>query len=175
MLRYLGVDAGEARIGLAVADDDVRLAVPIAVVKRHGKGVDWAARIVAEHARQREINVVIFGLPLNMDGSLGAQAKRAMQLGEKLKTAGDWQLEYWDERLSTFMAEHQVARTERTRHQAPRRRRPIDDAAAAIILQSYLDSHTDSAGNTLAAYKAPSATSDPQTQPTTESEQCDTG
>ncbi len=139
MPRLLGVDPGEQRVGLAMSDDEGRIAFPFAIIERRGRGLDWTARQIAEHARQRRAEAMIVGLPLNMDGSFGPQAVKARALGRRAAEASGLPLEFWDERLSSFIAEQRLA-------SAPgRRNRHSDDLAAAVILQSYIDARPDSA------------------------------
>ncbi len=133
MPRLLGVDPGDQRVGLAISDEEGQIAFPFAIIERRGRGLDWTARQIAEHARQRKAQALIVGLPLNMDGSFGPQAVKARALGRRAAEAAALPLEFWDERLSSFIAEQRLA-------SAPgRRRRHSDDLAAAVILQSYID------------------------------------
>lgn len=136
MTRLLGIDAGEERIGLAVCDDDGRLAVPLAIIERKGRGLAWAAWAIAERARECGAQGIVVGLPLNMDGSFGPQAVKARALGRRVETATGLPAEFWDERMSSFIAEQQAAALTPGRR---RGRRPLDDLAAAVILQSFLD------------------------------------
>jgi putative Holliday junction resolvase len=142
MTRLLGVDAGDERIGLAISDDEGRMALPFAIITRKGRGADWAAHAVAIRARECGAEAVIVGLPLNMDGSFGPQAVKARSLGRKIAQAAGLRLELWDERMSSFIAEQK----HRELTKPGGRRRPVDDLAAAVILQSYIDSqsHADS-------------------------------
>ena len=142
MTRFLGVDAGDERIGLAVGDDEGRMAVPFAIITRKGRGADWAARAVAIRARECGAEAVIVGLPLNIDGTFGPQAVKARSLGRKIALAAGLRLEWWDERMSSFISEQK----QRELTKRGGRRRPVDDLAAAVILQSYIDSqsHVDS-------------------------------
>jgi len=137
MPRLLCVDAGEERSGLAICDEEGRLAVPLAIIERRGRALDEVAAEIAALARAEACAGIIVGLPRNIDGTEGAQALRARGLGRRLAAASALPLEYWDERMSSFIAESRAAAAA-----APgRKRRPrhMDDLAAAVILQTYLD------------------------------------
>lgn len=143
MTRFLGVDAGEARIGLAIGDDTTRLALPLAIIERRGRGAGWAAQTVAERARQLEVDGMVVGLPLNIDGSAGSQARRALAFGQQLEAAAAIPVEYWDERLSTVIAAQHRFSVDAAEKPARGRGRRLDDVAAAVILQSFLDARQD--------------------------------
>lgn len=134
--RVLGVDLGEARVGVAVSDLGRRLAFPLAVLERVGgtDGSDWEAlrAIVAEQGA----STVVVGLPLSLDGSRGPAARRALDAIEALRRAlPGVEVVPFDERLSTV----QAARALRSgRPKRPRRQR-VDGAAAAVVLQAWLD------------------------------------
>ncbi len=137
MPRLLGIDAGEERIGLAICDDEGRIALPLAIIERKGRGLDWSASAIAERARQQKALGLVVGLPLNMDGSFGPQAVKARALGRKAAAAAGLPLEFWDERLSSFIAEQRMAAVTSPRNRHARRH--SDAIAAAVILQSFLD------------------------------------
>lgn len=129
------LDVGDARIGVAVSDDQGLAIQGIGTIKRRGGVHDLAsiARMLAPH----EVSRIVVGLPLNMDGTEGRQAARVRTFGERLRThLGGVSIEYWDERLTTFEAEDRL-RSHGVR--AARRRELVDQVAAEIILRSYLD------------------------------------
>lgn len=135
-MRCLALDVGERFIGVAIGEV---LARPLTTLKRHSKAQDFAA--IAELIRQHEADTLVVGLPLNMDGSNGFQAQRTIRYTEQMQTAlvemnVPVEVVLWDERLST---EHADALMAETGHGIERRRTQIDAAAAAVILQSYLD------------------------------------
>jgi putative Holliday junction resolvase len=133
-MRYLGLDLGRARIGLALADDVLRTARPHSTVTRRSDAADLAA--IAEVAREYEVTLAVVGLPLNMDGSEGASARFARGFAGKLGAALGVPVELHDERLSTFEAEARL----REQGVAAREQRALVDAeAAAVILQGWLD------------------------------------
>jgi putative Holliday junction resolvase len=134
-VRILGIDPGERRIGIAVSDPEGRLAVPVAVYARHGKG---AAADIAATARRELAELIVVGLALNMDGSRGLQAERAERFGRALHTASRIPVVFWDERLSTREAARLMLESGASRR---RRKADLDAASATVILQDYLDCH----------------------------------
>ncbi len=133
-MRFLGVDLGRVRIGLALADDVVRTARPLRTVARR-TDASTLAEIVRE-ARDFEVDRAIVGLPLNMDGSEGEAARGARGFAAKLEAALGVPVELFDERLSTFEAE---TRLRDRGFSAKDRRARVDAEAAAVILQGWLD------------------------------------
>jgi len=133
-MRYLGVDLGRARIGLALADDVLRTARPLRVVTRRSEAADLAA--IGEAAREYEAERAVLGLPLNMDGTEGPSARLSRTFAPKLAAALGIPVELFDERLSTFEAETRL----RDRGISVKDARSVVDAeAAAVILQGWLD------------------------------------
>ena len=133
-MRYLGIDVGRARIGVALADEVLRTARPLHVLQRRGDVPDLAA--LAEVAAEYEVVQAVVGLPLNMDGSEGPSAEFARRFAAKLAEALDVPVVLQDERLSTFEAETRL----RERGLSARdQRASIDAEAAAVILQDWLD------------------------------------
>lgn len=135
MARILGLDVGERRIGVAISDPEGRIAVPLRIVERTA-----AERSLVDLASAEQVERIVLGLPLSMDGSVGMQARLVQAFGEDLARATGLPIEYWDERLSSVQAERTSAGTGRRAVRRVRRRRErADDVAAAIILQGYLD------------------------------------
>jgi putative Holliday junction resolvase len=93
-MRYLGVDLGRARIGLALADDVLRQARPFRVVQRRGDGKDLAE--IALAARDYEVGRAVVGLPLNMDGSEGPSARLSREFAPRLEAALGVPVELFD-------------------------------------------------------------------------------
>jgi putative Holliday junction resolvase len=133
-VRTLGVDLGRVRIGLALADEVLRTARPLRVVTRTSEAADLDA--IAAAAREYEVDRVVLGLPLNMDGSEGPSARLARAFAPRLETALAVPVELFDERLSTFEAE---TRLRDQGFSAKDRRSRVDAEAAAVILQGWLD------------------------------------
>jgi len=136
--RILGLDVGERRIGIAISDPEGRVAVPLRILERASGGATEQA--IGDLARVEGVVLIVLGLPLSMDGTVGQQAQLVQAFGETLARATGLAVAYWDERLSSVQAERTGAGS---RKRAVRHRRggrtPRDDVAAAIILQAYLD------------------------------------
>lgn len=133
-MRFLGVDLGRVRIGLALADDVLRSARPLRALAR-AKEAETLAEI-ARSAREFEVDRAVVGLPLNMDGTEGPAARHARAFAAKLEAALGVPVELFDERLSTFEAE---VRLRDRGFSAKDRRSRVDAEAAAVILQGWLD------------------------------------
>jgi putative pre-16S rRNA nuclease len=133
-MRYLGVDLGRARIGLALADDVLRQARPLRVVHRRGGAKDLDT--IAEAARDYEVARAVVGLPLNMDGTEGSAARLSREFAAQLAIALGVPVELFDERLSTFEAETRLRDRGISAKDARAR---VDAEAAAVILQGWLD------------------------------------
>ena len=133
-MRILGLDVGERRIGVAVADERARVALPVTVVERRELPADLDA--IARLAEEQGAEAVVVGLPISLNGSLGPQAQAVKAFGQELAARLSVPIEYWDERLSTVEAQRRLASAGRKGPKAKARR---DAAAAAIVLQSYLD------------------------------------
>jgi putative Holliday junction resolvase len=128
----LGIDFGAARIGIAISDELGLLAHPLETISAEKNAVSRIAEII----RAKKIEKVVVGLPRNMDGSFGAAAKKALQFVEKLRAATNCPLATWDERLTSVAANRQMREAGR---KTKKTRAYIDQVAAQIILQSYLD------------------------------------
>lgn len=133
--RVLGVDLGSRRIGLAVSDVTKTLASPMGVVKRSSNAE--VRQALAGLVEAHQVGQVVVGYPRNMDGTAGSQARIVERDVERLIRPLGLPVVLWDERLSTYEAE-------RLKREAGRRkgrdRKDLDAMAAAVILQSYLDS-----------------------------------
>jgi putative Holliday junction resolvase len=136
MKKALGIDLGAARVGLALSDDLGMMAHPLETVQVKGAG-DMAVYVAKVIVREK-VKVVVIGLPRNMDGSHGPAAVKTKEFGEKLrKKAPDCEVRYWDERMTSMAAQkalHEMGRNVKTSRQV------IDQVAAQMILQGYLDS-----------------------------------
>lgn len=137
-MRALGVDLGSRRVGLARSDQAQTLAVPWRTLERSGDA-DHDQRALVDAALEAEVGTVVVGLPLSLDGRIGPAARRVLEEVEGLREALGARgvaVETVDERLSTVTADARLAAGGRT----SRQRRPhVDQAAAAVILQSWLD------------------------------------
>ena len=133
MSRVLGLDVGDRRIGVALSDEGRLIASPLTVIQSVGWGPDSREilRLMEEHGA----DLIVCGLPRNMDGSIGFQAKKVLGLAEQLELAG-LHVIYQDERLTTVTAERALIEGGMHREE---RRGTVDKVAAAVILQQYLD------------------------------------
>jgi putative holliday junction resolvase len=143
--RLLGVDLGERRIGLAVADADGLASRPLTTIPR-GADIDADARRLRDLISREEVGELVVGLPLEARGSEGTQASRTRHWADAIGQALGLPVVYRDERLSSHLAEQRVGPIGRGRAGGPpgRSRRDayrarIDQEAAAIILQDELD------------------------------------
>lgn len=137
-MRYLALDLGDRRIGVAISDQIGMLARPLEVMARTSRAADYAH--IAELVQEHGIDLVVVGLPLNMDGSEGSRAAWARDYGAELAETVGVPVALWDERLSTEEAEEIL----RAQGKRPREHQDwIDAIAAAVILQSYLDGQTE--------------------------------
>ena len=132
-MKFLAIDYGSRRTGLAVCDPSQTICSPLAVLDSTR---DLIAQI-AEFIKTENAEAVVIGLPLNMDDSEGSQAKSVRQFAEKLKAAIDIQIHFQDERLTSFAADEKLDMTDLSPAQKKQRR---DAVAAADILQTFLDS-----------------------------------
>jgi putative Holliday junction resolvase len=133
--RALGLDLGSKRIGVAVGDRSGTIASPLLVLQRSGstrRDHEAIAKLVIEE----EADVVVVGLPLNMNGSSGPAAKAAIDEAEALATVVGVPVVTFDERRTTVTAD-QAMMEAKMRAQA--RRRIVDKIAAAVMLQNWLD------------------------------------
>lgn len=123
-----------ARTGLARSDDLGMYAVGMGNVKSYN--MEKAAEDVAAKAKEISAELIVIGMPVNMNGSLGEKAELVMKFGELISNHTDIPIDYFDERLTTVMA-HQILGNSRVR--AKNRKGIIDSLAAEIILQGYMD------------------------------------
>ena len=135
MTRSLGIDHGDARIGLAISDELGMLAHPLETVAVKTTA-DPIAHIAAIVVRDK-IGHIVLGLPRNMDGTYGPAAEKVRAFAEKLRAACPCPVKLWDERLTTVAAQrslHEVGRNVKNS------RSIIDQVSAVLILQGWLDS-----------------------------------
>jgi putative holliday junction resolvase len=131
-VRVLALDIGERRVGVAISDPGGTIASPLEVLDATSRLDDRIVRIVAEY----EVGLVVAGLPLTLGGEEGPQAERVRAVGERIAGRLGVPLVYHDERLSSTQANRAMADVTSSR----KRRGTVDKVAAAIFLQSFLDS-----------------------------------
>lgn len=132
--RFLGVDLGAARTGLARSDDLGMYSVGLGNIKSYD--LDKAALKVAEKAEEINADIIIIGKPVNMNGTLGEKAQLCEQFGQKVSQYTKIQIDFFDERLTTVEA-HRILGESGIR--AKNRKNIVDSLSAEIILQGYMD------------------------------------
>lgn len=135
MSRFLGIDYGSKRIGLAVGQPGTGIVTPLrAVPSLNDPAADAAA--VLHAADEYSVDALVVGLPINMDGSEGTEAKRARRFADALRSHTSLPVHLFDERLTSFAADQQLRERDLTRNQKRDRR---DGLAATHILSAYFD------------------------------------
>ncbi len=134
IMRYLAIDLGDKRTGLAVGDDRLRLATPVVVIQTRERQVllDRLAEVIEEHGPGE----LVVGLPLNMDGSEGPRSKLTRMFAKQLQERFGLPVHLHDERLTSHAAEEKLQQRELSRGQKKERR---DALAAAELLTSFLN------------------------------------
>lgn len=133
MGRVLGLDVGDKRIGVALSDETRLIASPYCVIQSVGWGPD--SRKIADIMHETGAELIVSGLPYNMDGSLGFQAKKVQDFLKVVEGLG-FRVEWIDERLTTVSAQNALIEGGMRRED---RRNHVDKVAAAVILQTWLD------------------------------------
>ena len=133
-MRIMALDIGDRTIGVACSDEDLILASPVETIQRRGPKAD-SLRVKALVV-ERGVSRVIAGLPLTLGGEQGPQSAKVMEFVEGLRRRLQVPVEMWDERLSTREAERTLIAADMSR---ARRKEVIDQMAAVLILQTYLD------------------------------------
>jgi len=131
----LAVDLGQARTGLAVCDKTEFLASPLPQISE--RNMDVLSDKIAEIAKEKKVELIVLGLPKNMDGSEGESAQNARAFGKTLEEKTGLEVRMQDERGTTITA-HNYLNTTNTR--GKKRKNVVDSVAATIILQNFLDS-----------------------------------
>ena len=134
MPRYLGVDYGERRVGLAVSDELGMMALPLDVLPAQSS--KQVIRDVLRLCQEKQVAVIVVGLPLNMDGSRGAAVAAVDRFVRELRRQAGRPVEVWDERMSSRQVERMLIDSDVSRS---KRKGIVDKLAAQVILQSYLD------------------------------------
>ncbi|HXD16646.1 MAG TPA: Holliday junction resolvase RuvX [Vicinamibacterales bacterium] len=139
-MRFVGLDIGERRIGIAVSDVTGTLARPLGVLRPSGLEVDALDVVSSEIARlaaeEDGIGAIVVGLPRRLDGSPTEMTPRVQQFARRLETKTALPITFQDERLSSREAESRLALRDKDWRS---RKARLDAAAAAVILQDYLD------------------------------------
>lgn len=138
MARVVGIDPGAVRLGIAISDDAQSIAFPRETVPARGGWADAAARVKDALAGE-DVALLVVGLPLRLDGTEGEAARRARGFGAALGEAFGVEVAFWDERLTTVAAERSLREMGR---RGSKQRDVVDQSAATILLQGYLDANT---------------------------------
>ena len=133
-MRLMGIDPGMKRVGLALGDDESGLATPHKTLLRQDD--PSLLRALIDEARAAGAELLVLGLPVRMNGSEGPEARRARSLAKAIEQRGKLQVILWDERLTSAAAEREL-RASGLRGE--KKKALIDQAAATLLLQSYLD------------------------------------
>ena len=134
-MRYLAIDYGTKRTGLAICDSAETIASPLVVIQ----GQKELLKKIAEVVETENVEAVVLGLPLNMTGSQSSQTKLVFKFAEQLKDYLHIPVHFQDERLSSFSAEEKLASANFTRGE---KRKRLDAVAAAEILEAFLEQKT---------------------------------
>ncbi len=137
-MRYLAIDLGQKRTGLAAGDSFTRIVQPVEVLMAP-RGPELQAQLLRAIERHGP-DAIILGLPINMDGSEGAASKDVRKFGADLAARTKLPVHFQDERLSSFDADQRMAQSGRT-HKEKRQLR--DALAACVILEAWLQKPTD--------------------------------
>ena len=132
-MKIMAVDYGDTRTGLAVCDRTEFLASPVGVIEE--RNFYFTIQKVAHAVKEYDVQMVVVGYPVNMNGTVGPRAEKCAQFAELLKTKVDVPVELWDERATTLEAQNYLSETGTY---GKKRKEVIDEAAATIILESYM-------------------------------------
>jgi putative Holliday junction resolvase len=153
----LAVDYGRARIGLALADTETRMARPLNTIDRVNRNEDM--RRLRELVREHNVKQIVIGLPLRLDGTHGEMAEEAERFAQRVRKQIGVPVEMVDERLTSWEAErlleevqgrfiHEEKRTGSKKSNSVQAKMSVDAVAAAVILKEYLDRQEQTAGKT---------------------------
>ena len=134
-MRILAIDHGTRRMGIAISDELKTIAQPLVYIPAE-PFPDFLVRLT-ELLREKEADLVLIGMPRNMDGTYGPAAEKVRDFIAKLKQTITVPIKIWDERLTSAQANRVLIQTQTRRD---KRKEKVDQTAAAILLQSYLDS-----------------------------------
>ncbi len=137
-MRILAVDPGEKRLGVAISDPTSTIANPLTIVKHTARATD--AAVIVKLASEHQVGLIVIGQNLDIEGEPTPQSQMAERLAEAIRKQTSLPVELWDESGST-----QAARAARIAMGVKRKKRRghMDDLAAAVILQSYLDARSE--------------------------------
>ena len=129
----LAVDLGAARTGLAISDKGESFAFPRGIIKEYNK--EKLYEKIAEKVKEEKAELIVIGLPKNMDGSEGFKAQESYEAADKIKELTGLEVELWDERCTTISAHQSLSMNG---IETKKRKNVVDSVAATIILEDYL-------------------------------------
>lgn len=132
--RYVGIDVGDSRVGVSISDENKTIAFPLAVIERENNS--YGFNQIKKLLNEKTIDAFVVGLPVRSDGTLGKQGEKVKKYFNSLKEYFNVEVISWDERYTTVIAKKSLLET---RSKLEKRKKAVDDIAAQIILQSYLD------------------------------------
>jgi putative Holliday junction resolvase len=133
-MRILGLDIGEKTIGVAVSDPLGFTAQGVCTIRR--KGLNKDLEEIKKYVLEYKCELIVVGLPKNMNGSIGPSGEKVLKLSEKIETFVGVKVDTWDERLTTVAAHRVMLEADLSRN---KRKKIVDKLAAMYILQGYLD------------------------------------
>jgi len=136
-MRILAVDPGEKRLGIALSDESGTIANPLKVIAHKSRTAD--AETIASIAEENHAGLIVVGQALDLDGVPTTQGRSAARLAGVIRNQTETPVELWDESGSTIAARDAQIKIGTARK---KRRGHLDEYAATVILQSYLDAHT---------------------------------
>ena len=136
-MRIIGIDYGDARVGIAVSDPLGITAQGVGTVKNKGteKLLLELGKIISEYSPEK----IVIGMPKNMDGSLGFRAEATKEFADSLKSIYDGEIVFWDERLTTVGASRYLNETNTVKDA---RKKVIDTLSACLILEGYMQKNS---------------------------------
>jgi putative holliday junction resolvase len=134
-MRILALDHGTVRIGVAASDEMKMFASPLEFIP--AEPLDGALQRLRQLIQEKEVELIVIGMPRNMNGSYGPAAEKVRAFVDQVRGAVTVPLVTWDERLSSVQAQRMLRQAG---HKAKDQKGKVDASAAAILLQSYLDS-----------------------------------
>lgn len=134
-MRIMAIDYGDVRTGVAVCDKLEMLASPLCVIKQTDE--ELLVEQLCEKARQESAQMLVVGLPKNMDGSLGERAKKCQEFAKKLAEKSSLEVRLWDERLTTVLSYRSL---NSANVYGKKSKNLVDAVAASTILQGFIDS-----------------------------------
>lgn len=137
MPRVLAIDPGERRIGLALSDETGLVARPVMVLRRRSLRETVAS--IVDFIRTEGVAEVLVGVPVSLGGQIGPQARRSIRFAAELQRTVPVPVRTWNEQYSTLEGQRRLIESGRGRRD---RKRMLDAAAAAVILQEYLDTRS---------------------------------